>query len=77
MFLDGLENFALIEQIFAPAVVAAAKHAHDLAAGVERKWPRLAKQNHVVDFGKHAVALTAIAGVAAGDEVLPCGVATA
>ena len=61
----------LIEEVFAPAVVAAAEHAHDLAAGVERKRTWLAEQNHVIDFRKHSVAFSAIAGVAAGDEIFP------
>jgi hypothetical protein len=69
--------FRSIEQILPPAVVAAAQHAHDLAAGVQREGARLAQQNHVVDLAEHAVALAAVAGVAAGHQVLPGGVAAA
>src|SRR5579863_1622373 len=67
----------LVEEIFAPAVVAAAEHAHDLTAGVERKRTRVALKGHVVDLAEHAVALAAVAGMATGDKVLPCGVAAA
>ena len=66
-----------IEQVLAPAVVAAAQHAHDLAAGVQREGPGLAQQDHVVDLVQHAVAFAAVAGVAAGHQVFPRGVAAA
>src|SRR5579863_4208476 len=66
-----------VEEVFAPAVVAAAEHAHDLAAGVEREGARLAQQDHVVDFAEQAIAFSAVALVAAGDEIFPCGVAAA
>ena len=61
----------LIEEIFAPPVVAPAQHAHDLATGVEGERPRVAHEDHVVDFVEHAVAFAAIASMAAGDEILP------
>jgi hypothetical protein len=71
------EGVRLIKEVLAPAVVAAAQHAHDLAAGVEREGARLAEQNHIVDFAEEAVAFVAIALVAAGDEILPGGAAAA
>jgi hypothetical protein len=73
---DG-QDITSIEQILPPAVVAAAQHAHDLPAGVQREGPRVAQQDHVVDLVQHAVALAAVAGVAAGHQVLPGGVAAA
>ena len=60
-----------IEKILAPPVVAPPQHAHNLAAGVQREWARVAQKNHVVDFGQHAVALAAVAGVAAGHQIFP------
>ena len=77
LFLNSVDSLQLVEKIFAPAVIAAAQHAHDLAAGVQREWPWLAKKNHVIDFGKHAVAFATIAGVTTCDEILPGGVAAA
>jgi len=59
------------EKIFTPTVVAAAQHAHDLTAGVERKWPRFTHQHHVVKLVEEPVAFAAIAGVTAGNEIFP------
>ena len=70
-------HFSLIEEIFAPTVIAVAEHTHDLPAGVEREGARFTQQDHVFDFMQQSVALAAIAGVAACDKVLPGGVATA
>src|ERR1039458_9218740 len=75
--IRALANCRSIEEVLAPAVVAAAQHAHDLAAGVEREGARLAEQNHVVDLAEQAIAFVAVALVAAGDEIFPGGVAAA
>jgi hypothetical protein len=72
---SAVTNESSIEEILTPTVVATTKHAHDLPAGVQRKRTGLAQQNHVVDFMQKAVAFAPIAGVAAGDKILPRGVA--
>src|SRR5579875_746390 len=64
---------ASVKQVFAPALVGAAQHAHDLPAGVKRERPRLAAQFQA-RFFRQAVALAAVAGMAAGDKVVPVGV---
>ena len=50
-----------------------ADHAHDVAAGMQRKGPRLALQLHVVHFVKQPISLPPVAGVVAGDKILPGG----
>src|SRR6185437_1858552 len=52
-----------IEQVLPPPVVAAAEHAHDLAAGVQRESPGFAQQDHVIDFVQQPVAFAAVARV--------------
>src|SRR5579884_1327842 len=52
-----------VEQVFAPALVRAAQHAHDLAARVERERTRLAAQFQA-GFFRQAIAFAAGAGVA-------------
>jgi len=48
-----------------------ADHAHDVAAGMQRKRSGLALQLHVVHLVKQPVPLAPIAGVAAGNKILP------
>ncbi|SPE18179.1 hypothetical protein SBA5_140046 [Candidatus Sulfotelmatomonas gaucii] len=67
----------LIKQIFPPAVVAAAEHAYDLAAGVQREGARLTQQDHVVNFAEQTIALLAVALMAAGHKIFPGGAAAA
>src|ERR1700693_4882109 len=67
----GAGQRSLIAKVFAPAVVATAEHAHDLAAGVQREGPRIAQKDHVIDLAEHAIAFASIAGMAAGDQVFP------
>src|ERR1700678_791365 len=71
------ESLPLIKQILSPTVVAAAEHAHDLAAGMQRKGPRIAHQHHVIQLVEHAVALAPVTAVAAGHQVFPRRVASA
>jgi hypothetical protein len=61
----------LIKEVFAPAIIAASEHTHNLPAGMQREGPWVAKQNHVVNFVEHAIAFAPVAGVAAGYEVFP------
>ena len=49
---------------------------HDVAAGVEIEGTRFTRGPHV-DFVRKLVALAAVTGMAAGDEVLPGGEAAA
>ena len=72
-----VEGLWLIEEVLAPAVVATTEHAHDLPAGMEREGTGIAQQEHVIDFREHAISFAAVATVAAGDEVFPCGIAAA
>src|SRR5689334_2935671 len=66
----------LIEQVFAPLIVALAEQSHQVTAGVEAERARGAVQFHAGLVGG-AAAFAVIAGVAAGDEVFPGGFAGA
>jgi len=59
-----------IEQVLAPLVVALAEKPHQMAAGVQTERPRRARQPHARLF-RSAVAFAVIAGMAAGDQILP------
>src|ERR1700686_3903767 len=65
-----------IEQILPPLIIRVPHQAHDVATGVEIEGTRFARRPHV-DFVRKLVALAAVAGMTAGDEVLPCGEAAA
>src|SRR5882724_13695559 len=66
----------LIKQILPPLVVRPAHQPHDVAAGVEVEGAGLAHQLHA-GFGGELVAFAAVASVAASDQVLPGGGASA
>ena len=63
---------ALVKEVLSPLVIGAAHQAHDVAAGVEIERARFAREFHP-RFHWGLVALAAIAGMAAGNEVLPGG----
>ena len=63
----------LAEEVFPPALVGAAQHAHDLAAGMESERSRRPQELEPGFLGQ-AIALLVVAAVAAGDEVVPIGV---
>ena len=77
--VDEILRFAqddnLIEQIFSPLIVGVAHQAHDVAAGVEIERARFTRGLHV-GFVWKLVAFAAIAGMTAGDQVLPGGEAS-
>ena len=60
----------LIKQILSPLIIRAADHSHDVPAGVERKGPGLLQELHI-GLTQQMVAFAAIAGMAAGHQVLP------
>src|SRR5271155_2123604 len=64
-------NCGLVIEVFSPLVVGVADHAHDVAAGVERKGPRLAQELNVAEFVQQVIAFSPIAGVTAGNQVFP------
>ena len=66
------QRFFSVKQILSPLVVGAANHAHDVAAGVEREWTRLFQQLHF-SLAQQMIPLPAVAGMAAGHQVFPCG----
>jgi len=78
--VDEILRFAqddnLIEQIFSPLIVGVAHQAHDVATGVEIERARFTRRLHV-GFVWKLVAFAAIAGMTAGDQVLPGGEAAA
>src|SRR5258708_38099592 len=49
----------LIVEISTPPFVRLPNHAHDVAAGVQREWPRFPQQLHVLQFAEQAVAFAA------------------
>ena len=59
-----------IEQILPPLIVRMPHQAHDVATGVEIEGARFAGGLHT-GFVRKLVAFAAVAGMAAGDEVLP------
>lgn len=59
-----------IKQILPPLGIGPADHAHDVAAGMQAEGAGLAQQAHV-DLAQQVIALAVIAGMAAGDQVLP------
>src|ERR1700758_3363141 len=60
----------LVEKILPPLIIRSSHQAHDVAAGVKVEGARLAHQLHPC-FGWELIALAAIAGMAAGDQVFP------
>ena len=68
---------SLVVKILAPLLVGVPDHAHDVAAGVQGEWPGFAHELHVWQFVEKKVAFAAIAGMTAGDQVLPGGQAAA
>ena len=70
----GLDDLLRVEEVFAPLVVAAAQQAHQVTAGMEAERARLAKEFHA-RFFRGAAALTIVAAVATGDQILPGGLA--
>src|SRR6202795_2560230 len=65
-----------IEQILPPLIIRMPHQPHDVATGVEVEGSRFARGPHV-GFVRKLVALAAVAGMTAGDEVLPGGEAAA
>jgi len=61
----------LIEQIFAPLLVALAEETHQVTTGMEAKRTRSAGELHAGLVGR-PVAFAIVAGMAAGNKVLPC-----
>ena len=66
----------LVEEVLSPLIIGAPHQAHNVATGVQIKSPRLTHQLHA-GLSRMLVALTAIAGMAAGNQVLPGGSAAA
>ena len=66
----------LVEEVFAPAGVGVAKHAHEVSAGMEAEGPGLFAEFHSRFFGG-SIAFAVVTGMAAGDEVFPGGSAGA
>jgi len=62
----------LIEKILSPLIIRVPHQAHDVAAGVEVERAGFARGSHV-DFVRELVSFTPVAGMTAGDEVLPGG----
>ena len=69
-FVPVQQKSNLVEEIFAPALIAMTDEAHELTRGVEREGARTACQFETGFFGS-AVALTVITVVAAGYEIFP------
>lgn len=61
-----------VEKVLSPLVVGVAHEPHDVAASVKIERARLAGGLHI-GFVRKLIALAAIAGMAAGDEILPRG----
>ena len=71
----GLQRFGaaqnlLVKQVLSPLIIRPSHQSHDVAAGMEIERARLPHQLHV-RFVRILIALAAIAGVAAGDQILP------
>src|SRR5277367_4361496 len=66
------ESVSLVIEIFSPLIIRVTDHTHDVAAGMQREWPRFAQQLNVADLVKQMIPLSAITGMAAGDKILPC-----
>src|ERR1700753_3362412 len=64
---------SLIIEIFPPLVIGVTNHAHDVAAGMKGERPWLAQQPDIPYLAEQMIALSAIAGMAAGDKILPGG----
>ena len=69
-FVPVQQKSNLVEEIFAPALIAMTDEAHELTRGVEREGARAACQFETGFFGS-AVALAVITVVAAGYEIFP------
>src|SRR5579859_3997576 len=67
-------NFALegclVEKILTPLRIALAEQSHQVAAGMQAKWTRLASQLHA-GFFRRAAAFAVIAVMAAGHQIFP------
>src|ERR1035437_10735153 len=59
-----------VEEILAPLGVGAPHHAHDVASGMQVESARLTHQFHA-GFVRQQIALPAVAGVAASNEIFP------
>src|SRR5690242_3997415 len=64
----------LVKQILPPLIIGPSHQAHDVAAGVEVEGAGLTHQLHS-RFGNKLISLSAIAEMAAGNEVFPRRVA--
>ena len=64
------------KQVFAPALIGAAHHAHNLPAGVQGEGVGGPQQSDASLF-RQPIPLQVIAAVAAGDQVIPIGVTSA
>lgn len=69
--VSAVRGCRLVKQILPPFVVRPPDHSHDVAAGVQGEGSRLLQQLHV-DLNQQMIALLAVAGMAAGHQVLPC-----
>src|SRR6516165_2122576 len=61
----------LIEQVFAPLLVALAEETHQVTTGMEAERTRRAGEFHAGLIGR-PVAFAIVAGMAAGNKVFPC-----
>ncbi len=60
----------LVEEVLLPLRVPFAQHPHEMTAGVQTEWARLARQLHTCFLGS-PVSFAVVTGVAAGNQILP------